>query len=132
LLAVAALRTLLGTPAPAKIFKSKSFLSQRSNTMVKTALYVHLEAKPGKETEVQQFLESGLALANQEPATTAWFALNMGAGHFGIFDAFPDEAGRNAHLNGPIAAALMSKAADLLAKPPSISKVDILAAKLPK
>jgi quinol monooxygenase YgiN len=100
--------------------------------MVKTALYVHLEAKPGKEAEVQKFLESGLALANQEPATTAWFALDMGAGHFGIFDAFPDEAGRNAHLNGPIAAALMSKAADLLAKAPSISKVDILAAKLPK
>ena len=100
--------------------------------MVKTALYVHMEAKPGKEAEVQKFLEDGLALVNQEPATTAWFAMAMGHGHFGIFDAFPDEAGRNAHLNGAVAAALMAKAPDLFAKPPSISKVDILAAKLPK
>ena len=100
--------------------------------MVKTALYVHMEAKPGKEAEVQKFLEDGLALVNQEPATTAWFAMAMGHGHFGIFDAFPDEAGRNAHLNGAVAAALMAKAAALFAKPPSISKVDILAAKLPK
>jgi hypothetical protein len=60
--------------------------------MVKTALYVHMEAKPGKEAEVQKFLEDGLALVNQEPATTAWFAMAMGHGHFGIFDAFPDEA----------------------------------------
>lgn len=100
--------------------------------MVKTALYVHMEAKPGKEAEVQKFLEDGLALVNQEPATTAWFAMAMGHGHFGIFDAFPDEAGRNAHLNGAVAAALMAKAADLFSKPPSISKVDLLAAKLPK
>ena len=100
--------------------------------MVKTALYVHMEAKPGKEAEVQKFLEDGLALVNQEPATTAWFAMAMGHGHFGIFDVFPDEAGRNAHLNGAVAAALMAKAPDLFAKPPSISKVDILAAKLPK
>jgi quinol monooxygenase YgiN len=100
--------------------------------MVKTALYVHLEAKPGKEAEVQKFLEGGLALVNQEPATTAWFGIKMGPSTFGIFDAFPDEAGRNAHLNGQVAAALMAKAADLFAKPPSISKVDVLAAKLPK
>jgi|ERR1700723_736672 len=100
--------------------------------MVKTALYVHMEAKPGKEAEVQKFLEDGLALVNQEPATTAWFAMQMAPGQFGIFDVFPDEAGRNAHLNGAVAAALMAKAPDLFAKPPSISKVDILAAKLPK
>jgi quinol monooxygenase YgiN len=100
--------------------------------MVKTALYVHLEAKPGKEAEVQKFLEGGLALVNQEPATTAWFGIKMGPSTFGIFDAFPDEAGRNAHLNGAVAAALMAKAGDLFAKPPSISKVDVLAAKLPK
>jgi quinol monooxygenase YgiN len=100
--------------------------------MVKTALYVHMEAKPGKEAEVQKFLEDGLALVNQEPATTAWFAMAMGHGHFGIFDAFPDEAGRNAHLNGAVAAALMSQAADLFSAPPKIEKIDILAAKLPK
>ena len=100
--------------------------------MVKTALYVHLEAKPGKEAEVQKFLEGGLALVNQEPATTAWFGIKMGPSTFGIFDAFPDEAGRNAHLNGQVAAALMAKASELFATPPKIEKIDILAAKLPK
>jgi quinol monooxygenase YgiN len=105
--------------------------SEEIRKMVKTALYVRLDAKPGKEKEVADFLKGGLALANQEPATTAWFALQMGPATFGIFDAFPDDAGRDAHLNGPIAAALMSKAGELLANPPSINKVDILAAKLP-
>jgi quinol monooxygenase YgiN len=100
--------------------------------MVKTALYVHLEAKPEKVADVQKFLEGGLALVNQEPATTAWFAIKMGPTTFGIFDAFPDEAGRNAHLNGAVAAALMSQAADLFSAPPKIEKIDILAAKLPK
>jgi len=100
--------------------------------MVKTALYVHMEAKPGKEAEVQKFLEDGLALVNQEPATTAWFAMKMGGTSFGIFDVFPDEAGRNAHLNGQVAAALMAKAGELFATPPKIEKIDILAAKLPK
>jgi quinol monooxygenase YgiN len=99
--------------------------------MVKTALLVKLEAKPGKEAEVESFLKSGLPLAQQEPATTAWFALRLGPSTFGIFDAFPDEAGRQAHLNGPIAAALMAKASDLLAKAPVIERVDVLAAKLP-
>ena len=99
--------------------------------MVRTALLVHLHANPGKEKEVQAFLEGGLPLANQEPATTAWFALRLTPSEFGIFDAFPDDAGRNAHLAGQIAAALMAKAPDLLAKPPEIRKVDVLAAKLP-
>ena len=99
--------------------------------MVKVALYVRLEAKPGKEQEVADFLRSGLPLAQEEPATTAWFALQMGPSTFGIFDAFPDDAGRDAHLAGRIAAALMAKAGDLLAQPPSIQKVDVLAAKLP-
>jgi quinol monooxygenase YgiN len=100
--------------------------------MVKTALYVHLEAKPGKENEVQKFLEGGLALVNEEPATVAWFGMRMGPSTFGIFDAFLDEAGRDAHLNGKVAAALMARAGDLFATPPKIQKVDILAAKLPK
>src|SRR5271154_5233486 len=100
--------------------------------MVKTALYVHLEAKAEKVADVQKFLEGGLALVNQEPATTAWFPIKTGPTSLGIFDAFPDEAGRNAHLNGAVAAALMAKAADLFAKPPKIEKIDVLAAKLPK
>ncbi len=99
--------------------------------MVKVALLVRLEAKPGKESEVQEFLAGGLSLAEEEPATTAWFALRLGESTFGIFDAFPDEAGRQAHLTGQIAAALMAKADDLFSEPPTIEKVDVLAAKLP-
>jgi quinol monooxygenase YgiN len=99
--------------------------------MVTVALYVRLEAKPGKEAEMETFLRSGLPIVQEEPATIAWFAIRMGSSTFGIFDAFPDDAGRQAHLSGRVAAALMAKAADLLAKPPSIEKVDVLAAKLP-
>lgn len=98
--------------------------------MVKVALFVRLEAKPGKEKEVESFLLSGLPLVQAEPATTAWFGIRLGPSTFGIFDAFPNEAGRQAHLTGQVAAALMAKAADLFAKPPSIEKVDVLAAKL--
>ncbi|NJL18543.1 MAG: antibiotic biosynthesis monooxygenase [Nitrospira sp.] len=98
--------------------------------MVKVGLLVRLQAKPGKEAEVASFLESGLALANQEAATVVWFALRLGPATFGIFDAFADEAGRKAHLGGPIAAALMAKAADLLAEPPKIEQIDVLAAKI--
>lgn len=99
--------------------------------MVKVALFVRLEAKPGKEEEVADFLRSGLALVEEEPATTAWFGLQLGPSTFGIFDAFPDDEGRQAHLNGQVAAALMAKAADLFSQPPVIEKVDVLAAKLP-
>lgn len=99
--------------------------------MVKVALFVRLEAKPGKEKEVEQFLLDGLPLVQAEPATTAWFGIRLGPSTFGIFDAFPDEAGRQAHLAGKVAAALMAQADSLLAAPPSIEKVDVLAAKLP-
>jgi quinol monooxygenase YgiN len=99
--------------------------------MVKVALFVRLEAKPGKEKEVESFLLSGLPIVQAEPATTAWFGIRLGPSTFGIFDAFPDEAGRQAHLSGRVAAALMAKAGELLAQPPSIEKVDVLAAKLP-
>jgi quinol monooxygenase YgiN len=99
---------------------------------VKVALFVRLEAKAGKEAEVEQFLRGGLALVQQEPATTVWFGIRLGPSTFGIFDAFPDEAGRQAHLSGQVAAALMAKASELLAEPPSIEKVDVLAAKLPE
>jgi len=99
--------------------------------MVKTALLVRLEAKPGKEADVESFLRGGLSVVNEEPATTAWFAIRIGPSTFGIFDAFPDEAGRQAHLSGRVAAALMAKASELLAQPPVIEKIDVLAAKLP-
>ncbi|HEX4450827.1 MAG TPA: antibiotic biosynthesis monooxygenase [Kofleriaceae bacterium] len=103
-------------------------MSNPSN--VKVALLVRLVAKPGKEAEVAQFLASALPLAQNEPATIAWFALRLSPREFGIFDAFPDDAGRSAHLNGPIAAALMAKAGELLAEPPKIEQVELLAAKL--
>jgi quinol monooxygenase YgiN len=99
--------------------------------MVKVALLVRLEAKLGKEKEVERFLLSGLPLVEEEPATIAWFGIRLGPSTFGIFDAFPDEAGRQAHLSGKVAAALMANAAELFAEPPSIEKVDVLAAKLP-
>lgn len=99
--------------------------------MVKVALFVRLEAKPGKEAEVESFLNSGLALVQEEPDTTAWFAIRMGPSMFGIFDAFADESGRQAHLSGKVAAALKEKASELFAQPPAIEKVDVLAAKLP-
>jgi len=99
--------------------------------MTKLGLYVALEAKSGKEAELAEFLIGALPLVEAEPATTAWFALRMGPTSFGIFDAFADEAGREAHLAGEVAKALMAKAPELLAKPPSINKIDVLADKLP-
>jgi quinol monooxygenase YgiN len=101
-------------------------------TMLTTALYVRLEAKPGKEEAVADFLRSALPLVNDEPATIAWFAIKMGPATFGIFDAFPDDAGRDAHLGGKVAAALMEHAPDLLSESPRIEKVDVLASKLPE
>jgi quinol monooxygenase YgiN len=100
--------------------------------MVKLALFVRLEAKFGKEADVESFLRGGLSIVQDEPATIAWFGIRLGPTTFGIFDVFPDEAGRQAHLSGQVAAALMAKAPELLAKPPVIEKVDVLAAKLPK
>jgi quinol monooxygenase YgiN len=98
--------------------------------MVRVALLARLEAKPGHEAAVEEFLKSALPLAHTETATTVWFALKIGPSTFGIFDAFPDESGRQAHLAGQIAAALMAKAPELLLQPPTIEPIDVLAAKL--
>jgi quinol monooxygenase YgiN len=95
------------------------------------SLFVRLEAKPGKEAEVAAFLKQGLQLAQQETTTPVWFALRLGPTTFAIFDAFRDEAGRQAHLNGPIAKALMAQAPHLLAVPPVIEPMDVLGVKLP-
>jgi quinol monooxygenase YgiN len=99
--------------------------------MVTTGLMVRLEAKAGKEAELAAFLQSALPLVQDEPQTIAWFAVELGPSSFAIFDVFPDEAGRQAHLNGLVAAALMDKADELLAAPPEIQQLDVLAAKLP-
>ena len=98
---------------------------------VKVGLYVRLQAKPGKEAELQKFLAGALPLANGEKGTTVWFAIKYGPATFGIFDAFGDESGRKAHLTGDIAKALMSKASELLAAPPNIEQVEVMAAKIP-
>lgn len=98
--------------------------------MLKLALLARFEAKPGKEDEVARFMDQALALANQESSTPVWFALRLSPSVFGVFDAFTDEAGRQAHLNGPIAQALMANAPELLASPPSIEPVEILGAKI--
>src|SRR5260370_31803056 len=100
--------------------------------MSKVALYVPLEAKPGKEKEVADFLKSALPLVNAEPGTVTWFAIQESPSSFAIFDTFNDEAGRDAHLNGKVAAALMAKAGELLAKAPTVHKIDILTHKRPK
>ena len=122
----------LGTAAT--ISSASQVLAQTaggSNQQVNVALYVRLEAKPGKEEAVAEFLRQGKALVEAEPATIAWFGVRLGPSTFAIFDAFPDEAGRQAHLAGKVAAALMAKAGDLLAQPPTIRKADVLASKLP-
>jgi len=97
--------------------------------MEKFSILARLEAKPGKEKEVLEFLKSALPLAEGEPGTIRWYALQIGPSTFGIFDTFETDEGREAHLNGPIAAALMANASSLLAKDPILEKVDLLAIK---
>ena len=98
---------------------------------MKLGLFVRLEAKPGKEKDVAAFLQQGLQLANQEATTLTWFALRLGPTTFAVFDTFDDEAGRQRHLNGPIAQALMANAPTLFAAPPAIEPLEVLGAKLP-
>jgi quinol monooxygenase YgiN len=99
--------------------------------MPKLAIWAELEAKPGKEQELAEFLKSAQALAEKEPGTITWYAIRMGGPKFGIFDTFVDEKGREAHMNGEIARALFGKAKELLAKDPQIHKLELLAAKVP-
>jgi len=97
--------------------------------MIKVGLLVKLEAKAGKEQEVENFLRSGLSIVETESETITWYAIRISQSTFGIFDTFPNDAARNTHLSGQLAAALMSKAGELLAKPPLIEKVDVIAVK---
>jgi quinol monooxygenase YgiN len=100
--------------------------------MGKLAIWAQLEAKAGKEKELEEFLKSAQPLAEREPGTITWYAIKMGPGKYGIFDTFADENGRNAHLNGDIAKALFAKAKELLAEAPKIDKPEILASKTAK
>ena len=97
--------------------------------MIKHALFARLEAKPGKEADVAALLAVGLSLAQQEATTPIWFALQLSESTFGVFDAFENEAGREAHLQGPIAQALMARADELFARPPSIERIEVLGLK---
>jgi quinol monooxygenase YgiN len=99
--------------------------------MTQHALYVQLEAKPGKEQEVATFLSSARNMVTDEPDTTAWFAIRMGPRMFGIFDAFANERGRDAHLQGRLATQIRAKAPDLFVRTPEIQRVEVLADKLP-
>ncbi len=99
--------------------------------MDKFALLALLEAKPGKEAEVEAFLKSAQPLAVQETGTTSWYAVKLGPSRFGVFDTFPDQAGRDAHLTGEIAKALFARTEELFAVPPQVEKLEILAAKAP-
>jgi quinol monooxygenase YgiN len=98
---------------------------------IRVGLYVRLEAKPGQEAALAEFLKSALPIVEQEPATLTWYAMRLGPNVFGIYDTFTDDKGREAHLAGQVAAALMQKAPELLASPPAIQKLEVLAAKLP-
>jgi quinol monooxygenase YgiN len=96
---------------------------------VTVSFLARIEAKPGKEAEVEALLRYALGMAMEEPKTVHWFALKIGPSTFGIFDTFADEEGRKAHIEGPIAAALMAKAPELLVAPPVIERVDLIAVK---
>ncbi len=121
--------TILGAYQSGMFLLSYFLYKLKIIVMVKKALLVRLEAKPGKEKELEEFLNGGLQLAQAELDTISWYAIKINDSTFGIFDTFHADAGRDAHLSGPIAKALMEKAPDLLASNPVIEKVDVLAAK---
>ncbi|MGA7977196.1 MAG: hypothetical protein WB975_08175 [Nitrososphaeraceae archaeon] len=101
------------------------------NKMVSVGLFVRMQAKPGKEADVEISLRGGLPLVQEESTTVAWFGIRLGPSTFGIFDVFPDEAGRQAHLTGKVAAALREKASELFEQSPSIEKIDVVVDNLP-
>jgi quinol monooxygenase YgiN len=103
----------------------------RQQELITVGLYVRLEAKTGREEEVESFIRSALSMVQDEPDTIVWFGVRLGPSTFAIFDAFPNDEGRRAHLQGAVASALQEHGGDLLAEPPSIERFDILAARLP-
>jgi quinol monooxygenase YgiN len=106
--------------------------NQQEKMMDTLAILALPKAKPGKEKELEGVLKSALPMVEAEADTTSWYALKLGPDKFGIFDTFPDEFGRNAHLSGEIAKALFAKADELLAEPPTIEQPEILAVKTPE
>jgi quinol monooxygenase YgiN len=106
-------------------------MSVQRDELISVGLFVRLEAKTGREEEVESFVRRGLTMVQDEPDTLVWFGVRLGPSTFAIFDAFPDDAGRQAHLQGAVAQALQEHGDDLLAEPPSIENFDVLAARLP-
>jgi len=98
--------------------------------MERIGILAVLQARPGREHDLETFLKSAQPLAELETQTLRWYALKIDSAHFAIFDTFEDEAGRKAHVDGEIARQLFAVATDLLAAPPSIELVDIVARKL--
>jgi len=103
----------------------------KNENIAKLGLLVRLQSKPGKETEVENFLRSGLSIVQAEPGTTVWFAIRLGTSTFGIFDTFPDEASRQQHLTGKVAEALFAQAPELFSQPPVVEMFESLVVKLP-
>jgi hypothetical protein len=106
--------------------------NKKGGFMTRAALFVRLEAKTGKERDVEHLLQEGLHMVEDEPDTVNWYAIRLGYSSFGIFDTFPNDAGRQAHLTGELSRKLMAKASQLLAYPPTIEKADVLAVKHPE
>jgi quinol monooxygenase YgiN len=102
---------------------------EENSTMAKLAIWVMLKAKPGKEADVEAFLKQGAVMSNDEAQTVNWYGVKMGPGIYGVFDTFNDEEGRDAHLNGPIARALMANASELFSNEIRVEKMEILADK---
>lgn len=123
--ATAAMSTIAAGAAPAHAQSPN-----KAEAAAQVALVVRLEAKPGKEAELAEFLRGGRRIVQDEPQTTTWYAVRLGPSTFGIFDTFPNAAGRDAHINGRIPKALL--AADILARPPVIEPADVLASKIPQ
>jgi len=106
-------------------------MATMSKATVTKGLLVRMRAKPGKEADVASFLETGRTLVGDEPATTAWFGIRFDESEFVIFDVFPDDEGRQAHLSGPVGQALQEQGPELFAQSPTIEQVDVLWSKLP-
>ena len=125
----AAIATFLAVAVATATTSLPAHAADLAQADAKTALWVVLDARPGKEDEVAKFLLGGRALVLDEPRTIAWYAVRLSKSRFAIFDTFPDDAGRDAHLGGKVAAALVAKSPELLQHAPSIEKIDVLAAK---
>jgi protease I len=115
--------------SPEQIGQTRGQAEEEEETAV--ALFVRIEAKPGREADVEDLLRSGLSLVEDEPGTTSWFGMRLDDNTFGIFDTFPDDSGRQAHLSGRVAQALQQQGGDLFARPPTIERADVLASKMP-